>query len=250
MNKVAIITGSSGGIGQALVEAYRSDDYLVVGLDKNRPKKTASKGLVHLTTDLLSLAREQEYRDTLVGDIKRHLPGVIDDLVVVNNAAEQILNPIEEITWDDWERSLGVNAIAPFFLVQSLIDVLTISRGHIINVTSIHAKLTKPNFICYAASKAALEAITRSVAIELSPLGISVNSVAPAAIATDMLMAGFQDKPDKLKRLNEYHPAKKIGCPNGLASFIKMITDQKGGFLTGSVLEFNGGIGGVLYDPS
>jgi NAD(P)-dependent dehydrogenase (short-subunit alcohol dehydrogenase family) len=250
MNKVAIITGSSGGIGQALVKTYRNDGYLVMGLDKKPLKNQDSDGFVHLTTNLLSLAKEQEYRDTLVGDIRRHLPDVIDDLVVVNNAAEQILNPVKEIKWDDWERSLGVNAIAPFFLVQSLIDVLTISRGHIINVTSIHAKLTKPNFICYAASKATLEAITRSLAIELSPLGISVNSVAPAAIATDMLMAGFEDKPEKLKRLNECHPVKKIGCPSELAGFIKMITDQKGGFLTGSVLEFNGGIGGVLYDPS
>ena len=250
MNKVAIITGSSGGIGQALVKAYRSDGYLVVGLDKNPLKKADSEGFVHLTTNLLSLAKEQECRDTIVGDIRRHLPEVINDLVVVNNAAEQILNPVEEITWDDWERSLGVNAIAPFFLVQTLIDVLTICRGHIINVTSIHAKLTKPNFICYAASKAALEAITRSLAIELSPLGISVNSVAPAAISTDMLMAGFEDKPEKLKRLNEYHPAKKIGCPRELAGFIKMITDQKSGFLTGAILEFNGGIGGVLHDPS
>ena len=249
MSKVAIITGSSGGIGRALVDTYRNDGYLVVGLDKNSLKQPNLKGFVQLTTNLLSLAKDQEYRDTIISEIKRHIPEVINDFVIVNNAAEQILSPVEEITWHDWERSLGVNAIAPFFLVQSLIDVLTVSRGHIINVTSIHAKLTKPNFICYATSKAALEAITRSLAIELSPMGISVNSVAPAAIATDMLIAGFKDKPEKLQELNNYHPAKMIGSPSELAGFIKMITDQESGFLTGSVLEFNGGIGVVLYDP-
>lgn len=249
MSKVAIITGSSGGIGQALVETYRSDGYLVVGLDKNPLKIKDSNGFVHLTTNLLSLAKEPEYRDMIVGDIKRHLPEVINDFVVVNNAAEQILNPVEEITWSDWERSLGVNAVAPFFLVQSLIDLLTINRGHIINVTSIHAKQTKKGFSCYAASKAALESITRSFSVELSLRGISINSIAPAAIATKMLFSGFHGETEKLKGLEACHPSNSIGNPSDIAQLIKSITDHKSGFLTGAVIEFNGGISGWLNDP-
>jgi NAD(P)-dependent dehydrogenase (short-subunit alcohol dehydrogenase family) len=250
MNKMAIITGSSGGIGWALVDTYLSDGYLVFGLDKNPLKQDDIEGFTQITTNLLSLAKDKEYRDKIINEIRSGLPKLIDDFIVVNNAAEQILNSVEEITWDDWERSIGVNTIAPFFLIQSLIDLLVVSRGHIINVTSIHAKQTKQVFSCYAASKAALESLTRSLAIELSPQGVSINSIAPAAIGTEMLLEGFAGNPEKLKELKDFHPAKKIGRPEDLASFIKAVTDQKGGFLTGATLEFDGGISGRLYDPN
>lgn len=249
MSKVAIITGSSGGIGRALVDIYLSDGYLVIGLDKKPLKQDDIEGFTQITTNLLSLAKGKEYRDKIINDIRGRLPKLIDDFIVVNNAAEQILNPVKEITWDDWERSIGVNTIAPFFLIQSLIDLLVVSRGRIINVTSIHAKQTKQGFSCYAASKAALESLTRSLAIELSPRGISINSIAPAAIATEMLLEGFAGHPEKLDKLNKFHPARMIGKPEDLASFLKAVTDQKGGFLTGAVIEFNGGISGRLHDP-
>ena len=83
---------------------------------------------------------------------------------------------------------MAVNLVAPFFLTQGLIDILIASNGHVINMSSIHAKLTKTNFTCYATSKAALEALTRSLALELSAKGVSVNAIAPAAIATQMLL--------------------------------------------------------------
>ena len=139
--------------------------------------------------------------------------------------------------------------MAPFFLVQGLLEELKSSHGHVINVSSIHAKLTKPRFTCYAASKAALEALTRSLAIELSPLGISVNAIAPAAISTEMLKAGFNHAPEKLSELERCHPSKNIGTPEDIAAFIHMSTNHSGKFLTGSVIDYNGGIAGVLHDP-
>ena len=169
--------------------------------------------------------------------------------MLINNAAEQILKSVAEIQWLDWENSLAVNTVAPFFLVQGLIKELIEARGHVINISSIHAKLTKTKFTCYGASKAALEAVTRSLALELSPLGISVNAVAPAAISTKMLKASFKDKPEKLRELESYHPSRGIGAPAQVALFVKTITDQQGGFLTGTVLEFNGGIACRLHDP-
>ena len=78
---------------------------------------------------------------------------------------------------------------------------------------------------------------------------MSVNAIAPAAIATQMLKDGFAEAPEKLEELESYHPAGMIGSPEELAAFVKSVTEQKGGFLTGSVLEFNGGIAGRLYDP-
>tara|TARA_B100001057_G_C22830220_1_gene943101 strand:+ start:166 stop:918 length:753 start_codon:yes stop_codon:yes gene_type:complete len=249
MSKIAVITGSSGGIGRALVRTYLDDGYFVIGLDRVPCEYPGRDSYVGIDVSLLQFSKDVLYRNDLLSKIKECLPKNPTKFVVINNAAEQILKLVPQLEWEDWNNSLGVNTVAPFFLVQGLLEELKLSHGHVINVSSIHAKLTKPRFTSYATSKAALEALTRSLAIELSPLGISVNAIAPAAIATEMLKASFSDSPDKLKQLEEYHPSTSIGLPEDLANFIKVTTDQKSRFLTGAVLEFNGGIGGKLNDP-
>ena len=250
MTKVAIITGSSGGIGLALVKTFLADGYFVLGLDINPSKSIMSEAYVEIEVNLLTFSKDTLYRDSVLANIKELLPHMVNKFVLINNAAEQILKLVAEIKWQDWENSLAVNTVAPFFLVQGLTDELSASSGHVINISSIHAKLTKTKFTCYSASKSALEAITRSLALELSPIGVSVNAIAPAAISTEMLKASFKDKPEKLLELKRYHPAGYIGTPEQIALFVKSITEQKGGFLTGSILEFNGGIAGQLHDPN
>jgi NAD(P)-dependent dehydrogenase (short-subunit alcohol dehydrogenase family) len=249
MEKVAVITGSSGGIGIALVRAYLDDGYFIIGLDRNSSEFLVSDAYVHINLNLLMFSKDATYRKNILEKIKEHLPPQVSNFVLINNAAEQILRPMADIQWQDWENSLAVNTVAPFFLVQGLTEELISSQGHVINISSIHAKLTKTKFTCYAAAKAALESITRSLALELSPSGISVNTVAPAAISTKMLEASFHDKPEKLRNLENFHPSNSIGMPEHLALFVKTITDHQDGFLTGTILEYNGGIACKLHDP-
>lgn len=249
VSKVAVITGSSGGIGRALVRTYLEGGYFVIGLDRTPCEYPVKESYVGVDVSLLQFAKDVSYRDGVIAKIKGYLPHNPKKFVVINNAAEQILKSVSELEWEDWDNSLGVNTVAPFFLVQGMLEELKSSHGHVINVSSIHAKLTKPRFTCYAASKAALEALTRSLAIELSPLGISVNAIAPAAISTQMLKAGFNHAPEKLSELERFHPSKNIGTPEAIAAFIHMITNHSGKFLTGSVIDYNGGIAGVLHDP-
>ena len=248
MTKVALITGSGGGVGSALIKAYVEDRFFVIGLDKNQDHGD-DLNYKYLNIELLNFSKEKVYRANKVNEILNLLPTKISEFVLINNAAEQIIKPLTDINWDDWEKSIAVNTVAPFFLAQSFRDQLSASCGHVINITSIHAKLTKSYFTCYATSKAALEAVTRSLALELSPVGVSVNAVAPAAISTEMLKSGFNNTPEKYRDLKDYHPSKSIGAPEDVANFVKSISDHRSGFLTGSVLEFNGGIGGKLHDP-
>ena len=250
MSKVAVITGSSGGIGRALVKTYLNDGYFVLGLDISPSKSPVSEFYAEIDVNLLMFSKDTAYRDSVLGKIKERLPHKVNKFVLINNAAEQILKSVAEIEWQDWENSLAVNTVAPFFLVQGLTAELIESCGHVINISSIHAKLTKTKFTCYSASKSALEAVTRSLALELSPLGVSVNAIAPAAISTEMLKASFNDKSEKLLELESYHPSASIGTPAQVALLVKTITDQQGGFLTGAILEFNGGIAGRLHDPN
>ena len=248
MPKFAVITGSSGGIGSALVDAFLSDNYSVVGIDTTDSGRN-SVGFMEIHADLFEFTKNENYREQILNQINNHLPERLDDFFLINNAAVQILNPVSKLNLSDWDKTLTVNTMAPFFLVQGFLEQLIKTHGHVINISSIHSKLTKVQFSCYAASKSALESLTRSLAIELSPKGVSVNAIAPAAISTEMLKHGFVNATHKLRELESYHPSGIIGSPEQLASFVKSITDQKGGFLTGSVLEFNGGIGGVLFDP-
>jgi NAD(P)-dependent dehydrogenase (short-subunit alcohol dehydrogenase family) len=160
-----------------LVKVYSEAGFFVIGLDKiQNDNHTDDSDYSYINIDLLGFAKNKNYREEKVKEIIGIFPATIGEFVLVNNAAEQIIKPLSEISWNDWEMSLAVNTVAPFFFAQSFREHLSVSHGHVINITSIHAKLTKPNFTCYATSKAALEAVTRSLALELSPVGVSVNA--------------------------------------------------------------------------
>tara|TARA_B100000963_G_C22628769_1_gene673794 strand:- start:1746 stop:2492 length:747 start_codon:yes stop_codon:yes gene_type:complete len=248
MEKVVVITGSCGDIGSSLVQEYLDDKFFVIGIDK-KIKGTKMENFIEIEADLLSFVEDDDYQKEIIRKIRNNLKDNVKKLIIINNAALQIVKNISEITWSDWNESLSVNTIAPFFLTTGLLDHLIKSNGHVINISSIHSNLTKRDFSVYAASKSALDSITRSMALELSSYGISVNAISPAAIKTKMLLSGFNSLED-LKQLEDYHPAGKIALPAELASFVKSITDLKGNFLTGSIIDFNGGIGAKLHDPS
>ena len=249
MKKVVIITGSSGDIGSALVKQYIKDNYIVIGLDKRIKDKPASKLFFEIKTDLYKFAKNHNYRNDIFSEIASNLPSSIKKFIIINNAAIQLIKNTHEITYDDWDESFTINTVSPFFIAQSFINELKSSKGHIINISSIHSKLTKSKFTCYAASKAALDSLTRSLSLELSQFGVSVNSIAPAAIKTTMLFEGFKGNEDLIKSLKDHHPSKSIGTPKELSLFVKSITDQDSTFITGSIFEFNGGISSKLSDP-
>jgi len=249
MNNVVIITGSSGGIGKALVQTYQEDNFFVIGIDKVQSNNSALN-FFGIETDLDDFVKDIKSRESLIAQIREMLPKDINEFILINNAAVQILKPIEQIDYIHMNESITINSLAPFFMAQSLQKELSEHMGHIINISSIHSNQTKSSFACYAMSKAALESITRSLAIEMSPHGVSVNAIAPAAILTDMLKDGFNNNNKKINELESYHPSNKIGSPEELALFIKSISQHKGRFLTGSIIDFNGGIASKLNDPN
>jgi len=246
---VVIITGSSGGIGAALVEEFFGAGYQIVGLDKSLPGTSDAPMLAEVRVDLFQYSNCGNYRLGINKQILAVLPKEMTSLTIINNAATQILAPMQLLSQDHINQSLGVNAVAPFFLVQSLIEILKQYRGVVINVGSIHAKLTKKNFLAYSSSKACLDAITRAMAIELASDGIRVNGVSPAAIKTDMLVEGLSHTIGALNNLEKYHPTNSIGTPAELAGFIRLIAEGVKIFATGSIFEFSGGITHRLHDP-
>ena len=123
MSKFAVITGSSGGIGSALVDAFLSDNYSVVGIDTADSGRN-SVGFMEIHADLFEFTKNENYREQILNQINNHLPERLDDFVLINNAAVQILNPVSKLNWGDWDKTLTVNAVAPFFLLQGFLEQL------------------------------------------------------------------------------------------------------------------------------
>lgn len=240
-----VVTGVSGGIGRALAARFCAAGHSVLGLDRVAPLEL-NRGEQFLECDLLRFVREEPYRLAKTEEIRDRVQGSLHALV--NNAALQIVKPIEQISVDEFCSVQEVNLVAPFLLVQSLLSRLEAGGGCVVNIGSIHATQTKPGFSAYAASKAALAGMTRAMAVELGSR-VRVNAVAPAAISTPMLVDGFKEKPEAFSRLREMHPVGEIGTVEQVAEVVAFLAEPTMKFLSGSVIGLDGGIFGRLHDP-
>ncbi|MGY0797598.1 SDR family NAD(P)-dependent oxidoreductase [Lysobacter sp. A286] len=241
-----IVTGAAGGIGQALVRAFTDAGRLVIATDI----VPQVAGLVcghYIACDLARTVTDPGYAAQTFAGIR----AVLDSRpleVLVNNAAVQVLGPLESLDLDTWRHTLDVNLLAPFLWAQAFLPELEAERGCVLNISSIHAHLTKPGFVAYATSKAALSGMTRAMAVELGGR-VRVNAIEPAAIATRMLREGFVDNLEGLAQLESCHPAGRIGTPDEVATLAVMIANRALGFMHGACVRLDGGIGSVLHDP-
>lgn len=243
--RACLVTGAAGGIGRALVRGFHGVGYRVLATDLG----DAPGGLPHaawIRADLVRFAEDPDYAAAIVEQILAALAGTPLH-VLVNNAAVQILGGADNLTRADWRSTLDVNLLAPFLLSQALLAPLEQASGCIVNIGSIHARLTKQNFVAYATSKAALAGMTRALAVDLGPR-VRVNCIEPAAIATEMLKAGFDGKPDLYDQLAQYHPQQRIGQVEEVARLALAIADEGVSFLQGACISFDGAIGCRLFD--
>lgn len=240
-----VITGAAGGIGRALVEGFADAGWAVLATD-HVAAPSALRCDRYLQADLARTATDEADAQRCFEQVRDWLGGAPLD-ALINNAALQVLGGVPTLSRDDWNRTLQVNLLAPFFWAQGLLPELSAAHGSVINVSSIHARLTKRAFVAYATSKAALSGMTRAMAVDLGP-AVRVNAIEPAAIATEMLKAGFGGKPQAFAALAQCHPAGRIGEPAEVAQLALALADGRLGFLSGSCVSLDGGIGGVLHD--
>lgn len=245
--RTVLITGANGGIGQALCALFRQNGWFVVATDIQRTHQASCDR--YLSADLLQVSSDSSYREDRLRELRACLPdsGRLDALI--NNAAKQVVAPVEKLTASDWHDTFGVNVTAPFLLVQGLLKELEHGGGTVINIGSVHAELTKPQFVAYATSKAALVALTRALAVELGGR-VRVNAVCPAAVSTPMLLAGFEGNEEGLSKLAGCHPSRCIGTPEEIAGMVFALASSLSHYVNGAVLNVDGGIGSRLCDPA
>ena len=245
-NKCVIITGACGGIGRALVAAYVNEGYRVIATD-SKPSLLEFANVEFFQLDLKQTVLDSSFRHEALGAIRTSI-GTDSLFALINNAAEQIIKPIENVNLEDWNSVLSVNLLAPFFWTQYFLDLLELAPGSVLNISSIHARQTKKEFSVYATSKAALSGLTRLLSIELGSR-VRVNAIEPGAISTQMLEAGFESSPEQRRLLDDYHPTNRIGTVDEVAQVALFVTSESCTFLNGACLSVDGGIGNLLHDP-
>jgi len=242
-NPTVLVTGAAGGIGKSICEIFFKAGYRIIGVDRS---ETTDLPYEVLHFDISDLSRADADCELFYRRVEELAEGRLDALV--NNAAIQIVKPVEAIDASDWAETLNTNLLAPFWLIQRFLPLLRAAKGCVVNIASIHTNVTKPEFSMYAASKGALVSLTRALAVELAP-DVRVNTVIPAATDTPMLRAGFEGNQDRLDVLGSYHPLGRIAQPAEVAQVALFLAGPQAIFVTGSAINVDGGIGACLHDP-
>src|SRR5271156_1090126 len=214
--KVAIVTGSGSGIGQAIAERFaREGANIVVDYRNHLDQANQTRARIEAAGGkaILVYADVSKLEDgaNLVEQAWRQLGGCD---ILVNNAGIEKHGPLLEVTEADYDAVLDVNLKGAFFLTQAFVKRLREARkpGAVINVSSVHEDMVFPNFTTYCMSKGGMRMMMRNLAVELAPIGITVNNIAPGAIETPINASLLADQP-KLEALLANIPLGRLGQP-------------------------------------
>jgi len=239
--RVVLITGVAGGIGRATAQVFAEAGWYVAGVDRQH-----MSGMPTVAHFIQADISDLDAPERIFGELDCRV-GQLDALI--NNAAIQICKPILETTHEDWEAIMATNVRSVFFCVRAAYSLLKKNGGAIVNVSSVHAIATSAGIAAYAASKGALLALTRAMALEFGPDHIRVNAIIPGAIETSMLYAGLgrgrvegNTTAGLISDLGKKHVMGRVGRPDEIGKAILFLADNdKSSFMTGQALIVDGG---------
>ena len=243
--KIAIVTGSSSGIGQSIAIRLGSEGAAVVVDFLNHPEaandtkskiEAAGGKAITLQADVSRLADVQN----LVDQAWTQLGGCD---ILVNNAGVERNAPFLQVTEADYDRVMNTNLKGAFFLTQRFVQKLMGAKkpGRVINISSVHEDMVFPNFASYCAAKGGMRMLMRDLAMELGPSGITVNNVAPGAIATP-INSKMMSNPTQLAALLNNIPLGRMGTPEEVASLVAFLASDEAAYVTGSTYVMDGGL--------
>lgn len=245
MSQFALITGTSGSIGSAIASKFKSEGFNICGIDIVDNKNNYID--LPIKVDLNEFVINPEVQCNLLLKIKEWV-NENSIQALINNAAYQYICNKHPIALCEINKSYNVNVLAPYLLISNLAKIMASKTGSVVNISSIHSRLTKPGFFAYSTTKAALSALTRSLALDYENQ-FRINCIEPASVLTPMLKDGFSNSPEKMQLLESYHPQKRIATPEEIAELVFLISSNKVRFMHGACIDISGGIAGRLHDP-
>ena len=240
--RVALVTGAGRGIGRAIALAFAREKTHVVINDicpRDELEKVAREVSVSGVRSLAihaDVSQSEQVRD-MIGQVQEKFQRLD---ILVNNAGIIRRGTIESVTEEDWDQVIRINLKGTFNCCKAVVEIMKRQNtGKIINVSSVAGKMgditSAPG---YGPSKAAIDALTKTLALQLAQYGINVNAVAPHAIETEM---SAQWSEEKRKSIIEAIPLKRLGRPEDVAEAVLFLASDKANFITGEILDVNGG---------
>jgi 3-oxoacyl-[acyl-carrier protein] reductase len=215
--RVALVTGASRGIGSAVAATLRRDSFEVL---------TPARGEL----DLMSNDSIDAYIASLRGPVD----------VLVNNAGVNFLSGVMELADDDLRATVQVNLLAQIRLIKGLAARMVEARyGRIVNISSIWSLASKPRRLAYSTTKAAVNGLTRALAVELAPYNVLVNAVAPGYVNTELTKQNNSD--EALEQIRQAIPQQRLAEPEEIAEVVAFLCSEKNSYITGQVIVADGG---------
>ena len=231
--KLALITGGGSGIGEGIAKAFAENGARVIVADVNEAgaaRVAAETGGEYYGLDVSNRAA----CDALAAKV-----GPIS--VLVNNAGIIRRGKLESGTArQDWDATMAVNLDGPYNMVTAFLDQLKTTKGSVINIGSIQSFVALPNSAAYTTSKGGVRALTKALAIELSPQGVRVNAIGPGMIATP-LNANARQNPDYMANFAQRIPLGRLGEPADIAGPAVFLASDLARYVTGVTLPVDGG---------
>ena len=243
--KVAAITGGSQGIGLAIAQRFAAE-----GANVSFCYRSNKAGADEVALGIQKMGRKAAGFQCDVGNVSEGQKFVSDTVaqfgkidILVNNAGLERHADFWDATEADYDTVMNVNLKAVFFITQAFVKHRMEAKagGKIINISSVHEELPFPHFTSYCTSKGGVKMLTRNLSIELAPLGITINNIAPGAIETPINTKLLND-PAKLNALLGNIPLKRLGTPEDVASMAAFLASSDSDYVTGTSSFVDGGL--------
>lgn len=237
--KIALVTGASRGIGAAIAGALAEAEYRVIGTatsDAGAEAIQSRLGDVNGAGMVLNVTSAESV-DRLMGNVREQFG---DPLILINNAGITQDNILLRMKEEEWCQVIDTNLTALYRLSKACVRGMTKARwGRIVNVTSVVGSMGNAGQSNYAATKAGAEGMARSLARELGSRDITVNSIAPGFIDTDMTRALAEEQRNALQ---SQIPLGRLGAPEDVAATVAFLVSDAAGYITGETIHVNGGL--------
>jgi NAD(P)-dependent dehydrogenase (short-subunit alcohol dehydrogenase family) len=238
--RVSIVTGGGSGIGLAIAEKFTKSGIatIIVGRNEEKLEKASARlgeCCYPMICDVSNLASIPALIEKVIMKF-----GQID--ILVNNAGINMKKDFTDVTDEEFQQVITTNLCSVFAVSREVVkEMLKKGSGSIINISSMAAQYGLPRVIAYSASKAAIDGITRAMAVELSPKGIRVNAIAPGFIETDMTAKALNADPERKQKVFGRTPMGYMGKPDDIGEAALFLASDAAKYITGVVLPVDGG---------
>jgi NAD(P)-dependent dehydrogenase (short-subunit alcohol dehydrogenase family) len=253
-DRVVVITGAGSGIGRACAREFAKEAARVVVADIDLPKAWETVAQIEADRGAALAVQTDVSNPTSVQNLVRKTIEALGRVhVVLNNAAIQVNKTVEETTIDEWNREMAVNLGGIFLCSKYFLTHLRQTRGNIINMASVNGFFVEPMCAGYCATKGAIIALTKAMAIDHGKEGIRVNCICPGYIDAGLAEGYFQAQPDPASARSaagKLHALWRIGRPEEVGRVAVFLASDEASFMTGSAVVVDGGFGSGLPPQS